>query len=390
MIRLLVLSYDISLDTGGIQNTGYILSEYLAKKMKLTIICGSQSKPPCSENIKCYKVDLEQNGWAYFNKKAEEIAIKLNSQERFDFALSMTGAFGLALKNLKRKAGIPYGSLVHGSELFKPHFVLNSVCYNDLMSLLKWILIVRRRSIKVWKSTLNTLENADILFSNTNYTRSLLGRYVNNKRVVVIHPPIYTIPEVQMVENRSHILFSVGRLTSRKGYQFVIQALPLICGVIPDVKYIIAGSGEMEPKLKSLVKELGLEERVVFMGRIDDETKNQLMQECGAFITTSYTEPNPMDVESFGIVYVEANAYGKYVIAANTGGVGEAVIDGETGILVEQKNIRQIADAVIKVFGSDFKYDPQKCIDNAKRNHISVISESYYNEIDTFLKALNR
>ena len=93
-----------------------------------------------------------------------------------------------------------------------------------------------------------------------------------------------------------------------------------------------------------------------------------------------------VEVESFGIVYVEANAFGKYVIAADTGGVGEAVIDGETGILVKQKNVSQIAEAVIKVFSEDFNYNPQKCIENAKMNHVSIISEKYYNEIDQFLR----
>lgn len=388
MYNLLLLSYDVSINTGGIQNTGYILSEYLARKMKLTIICGSESTPPCSDNIKCYKINHLQYGLSYFHRKAEEIESELLEEENFDFALSLVGYMGLSLISLKKKAGIPYGSLVHGSELFKPHFVFKKKNFREFLSFIKWVLVYRRTAIKGWKNTINTLENADILFSNTNFTKKLLSNYVKNRNIIVIHPPIYTLPpnnDYQKITN--HNLFSVGRLTSRKGFHFVIQALPKICKVVPDIKYIIAGSGEMELELKALVNELHLEDKVVFLGRVDDATKNQLMMNCGTFITTSYTEKRPLDIESFGIVYVEANAYGKYVIAADTGGVGEAVIDGETGILVEQKNVDQIAEAVIKVFSDDFKYDPQKCIENAKANHVSVISEKYYNEIDKFLKA---
>lgn len=385
MYNLLIITYDVSINTGGIQNTGYILSEYLARKMNLFVICGTESNPPRLSNIKYYKIDYIQYGLEYFNRKAEEIVLELIKDVKIDFALSLVGTFGFSLVNLKQETGIPYGSLVHGSELFKPHFVFENNI-RGILSFIKWTLMRRSFVINAWKRTIKTLENADILFSNTNYTKSLLGKYVKNSNIVVIHPPIYSLPQIIHSGKKNHLLFSVGRLQRRKGYHFVINALPKICKVIPDIKYVIAGSGDMEPKLKALVAKLHLEDKVEFLGRIDDDTKNQLMQDCGAFITTSYTEKNPIEVESFGIVYVEANAYGKYVIAADTGGVSEAVINGETGILVEQKNVDQIADAVIKVFSDNFEYDPQKCIENAKTNHVSVISEKYYNEIDKFLR----
>ena len=391
MQSLLLLSYDVSINTGGIQNTGYILSEYWARKIKVTIICGSESNPPQSENIKVYKIDYLNRGMDYFNRQAEGLIIELNKEEKFDFALSLVGTFGTPLKKLKREIGLPYGSLVHGTELFRPHFVAGKNVLRTVKSYLGWIILYRRIAIKRWRLTLEALENADIIFSNTNYTKYLLGKYVRNDNIIVIHPPIYTLPDVNVNERINvHTLFSVGRITKRKGYHFVIQALPKICKIIPDVKYLIAGSGDLEPELKTLVNKLNLEDKVKFLGRINDDKKNQMMKECGAFITTSYTESNPLEVESFGIVYVEANAFGKYVIAADTGGVGEAVINGVTGILVEQKNVNQIADAVIKVFSDDFRYDPKKCIDNAKNNHVSVISERYYNEINNFLKTFKK
>ena len=141
------------------------------------------------------------------------------------------------------------------------------------------------------------------------------------------------------------VLFSLGRLVKRKGFDRVIEALD----AMPPEKsqnlvYFIAGKGKREEYLQSLVP-LRFAKKIIFLGALSDREKWAWFHLCDIFLMPARDIAG--DFEGFGIVYLEANLCNKPVIAGNSGGIKDAVINGETGLVVDSNNIKEIADAII-------------------------------------------
>jgi len=138
------------------------------------------------------------------------------------------------------------------------------------------------------------------------------------------------------------VILTVGRLVKRKGHDMVIKSLPSVLKNIPNALYMIVGEGPELENLKSLVKELDLEENVMFVGYVSGKFLPKCYNACDVFIMAS-REVNG-DIEGFGIVYLEANACGKPVIAGRSGGTRSAVQHGVNGLLVDPLSIEDIAE----------------------------------------------
>lgn len=139
------------------------------------------------------------------------------------------------------------------------------------------------------------------------------------------------------------VLLSLGRLVARKGIDKTLESLVLLDDEFKDqLVYIIAGTGEAEKSLKDLAANLKI--RVIFAGEVSDQEKWALLDLCDIFIMPA-REING-DFEGFGIVYLEANLYGKPVIAGRSGGVTDAVSHNESGLLVDPEDIREISSTI--------------------------------------------
>ena len=187
---------------------------------------------------------------------------------------------------------------------------------------------------------------------NSKYTQELVKSLgVGEDKIRIVYPGVEArenqggaeIAEKYGLENKK-ILFSVGRLVERKGFDKVIESLDEVWREVPDLMYIIGGDGPDAERLKSLAKD----ERIKFLGRISDEEKWAWLDLCSVFIMPARETQD--DVEGFGIAYLEAGSCGKPVIAGNVGGAKEAVVDGQTGVLVNPEKKSEISEAIIKLF----------------------------------------
>lgn len=133
-----------------------------------------------------------------------------------------------------------------------------------------------------------------------------------------------------------------GRLKYYKSVDVLIKAFKRVIENIPEVRLIIAGSGEESANLKDLTKRLGLEQKVEFKGRVSDEKKTKLLQ-------SAWVLANPSFMEGWGITTIEANACGTPVIASNVPGLRDSVKDGETGYLVPRGDAGAFSDKIIKI-----------------------------------------
>jgi phosphatidylinositol alpha-1,6-mannosyltransferase len=142
-------------------------------------------------------------------------------------------------------------------------------------------------------------------------------------------------------------LLTVGRLVERKGHDTVIRALPRVVHDLPEVVYLIVGSGPYESHLRSLARELELDDRVVFCGHVPEGELVAYYHACDAFAMISRELAD--DTEGFGIVFMEAAACGKPTIGGRAGGVPDAIVDGETGLLVEPTAVEHVAEAIVRI-----------------------------------------
>lgn len=133
------------------------------------------------------------------------------------------------------------------------------------------------------------------------------------------------------------IILYVGRLERRKNLEFLIEAFKLIVEKT-KCKLIIAGSGE-QSSLEEMAFSLGIRNRVVFTGFVEDNVLKQLYNACVVFVLPSY-------MEGFGLTLLEAMAAARPVVASNVGGIPELVKNGVNGVLVSTNNPKELATAL--------------------------------------------
>jgi phosphatidylinositol alpha-1,6-mannosyltransferase len=143
------------------------------------------------------------------------------------------------------------------------------------------------------------------------------------------------------------VVLTVGRLVERKGHDTMLHALPQVARQLPNVTYLIVGSGPYEFALRSLARELGLEGRVVFCGHVPDDELVAYYHVCDVFAMISRELQD--DTEGFGIVFMEAAACGKPTVGGQSGGVPDAIVDGETGFLVAPTAPEDVAEAIVRI-----------------------------------------
>ena len=141
-------------------------------------------------------------------------------------------------------------------------------------------------------------------------------------------------------------MLTVARLVRRKGIDTVLEALAHVHQDMKNVGYLIVGDGPERAKLEEQARGLGLNHVVHFLGAVDEALLPTLYALSDVFVLTPHASADSRDPEGFGIVYLEANAFGKPVVASRTGGVPEAVQNGVTGMLVPPDNPQALAEAL--------------------------------------------
>ncbi len=143
------------------------------------------------------------------------------------------------------------------------------------------------------------------------------------------------------------VMVTLSRLVPRKGIDTTLEALPAIVREVPDLQYVIAGSGPDRARLEALASRLGVLPWVRFLGKVPDADVPPLLHMADLFVMPA-REERP-DVEGFGLVFLEANACGTAVIGSTSGGISDAVLDGVTGLLVPPEAPGPLAEAAIRL-----------------------------------------
>jgi phosphatidylinositol alpha-1,6-mannosyltransferase len=211
-------------------------------------------------------------------------------------------------------------------------------------------------------------KNIDAITYLGDYTRGEISKAISKNdvsKLVQIAPGIdvdHFVPtdsselRAQLGLADKAVIISVGRLVHRKGQDKLISALPAIRAAVPNVHLVLVGVGPHQKFLENLVAKLNVADCVTFIGRINYSELPKYICVGDIFAMPSRSRFFGLEVEGLGIVYLEASACGLPVVGGKSGGAPDAVLVGETGVVVDGTNSSEIAEACI-----DLLNNPELC-----------------------------
>ncbi len=276
-----------------------------------------------------------------------------------------------------RLRGLPFGVIVHGG---------------DLMTL-------RDRMVgRWWKRRLfRTMLGAPAVFvANSSWTARLcvgMLQELDVEGVVRVVPPgtdpVRFRPDRAAGERfrtsrglpEGHWAVTVARLVPHKGIDVAIEAIASLADTWPTLHYAVIGRGNDLTRLEALATQLGVRERVHFMADVDDSELPAAYSLGDIYLGLS--REDGVEVEGFGIALLEAAASGLPVVAGRSGGTGDAVSDGATGLLVDPLSVHEAASAIRTLLD-----DPERGLALGSAGRERVIREFTWDTVVTKLRSL--
>jgi phosphatidylinositol alpha-1,6-mannosyltransferase len=240
------------------------------------------------------------------------------------------------------RLGTPFGVLLHGGDLL----ILQHQVHQSLL---------KRRTARA------LISSAAVLVANSRWTRERCLTLLSELELEAGDDLVQVVPlgadhvffrpgvDTSAVRERYGLeggrwLLSVARLSRHKGVDTVLKALARLAVRYPDLGYAVVGTGEELDALEEEARELGVADRVRFLTDVPDRDLPALYNVAEVYLGVSRLMEQR--VEGFGISIAEASACGVPVVAGRSGGIPEAVRDGETGFLVEAERADAVAEAV--------------------------------------------
>jgi len=241
------------------------------------------------------------------------------------------------------------------------------------------------------KRVTKILNNVDKVVSNSEFTKNLaINIGINSDKIIVINPGVdkpkkldnEVLDEVRkLLENKTPRLITVSRFDKRKNHEKVIMALRNLKQIYPNIIYTCIGYGDEEKNIKKLVKELDLNEQVIFFKDISQDLKNALVAKSNIFVMPSIIYKK--SVEGFGIAFLEAAQYGIPSIGGKDGGASDAIENKKSGLLCDGNNLDEIYSSIIELLENNKYLEYGKF---AKENSLNF---SWDKIIQKYLKILN-
>lgn len=192
------------------------------------------------------------------------------------------------------------------------------------------------------------VSRADVVIAVSAYTSNLIGALGAVPAQLRLIPPGVDLPaqKAAVVSDRPTVL-TIARLRDRyKGHDVLARAIAQVRSTVPDVLWVVIGEGPLRGELERLTAELGIADAVNFLGAAGDRERDEWLCRCSLLALPSRLPEGAQAGEGFGMVHLEAAAYGKPVVAGNVAGVLDAVADGETGLLVDPTDAAAVAGAI--------------------------------------------
>ena len=367
-MNLLMITFDFSPTVGGIQTRASNYVKHLVK-MKNNVVVVHLLNPrvlktyfgEISGTDKVYVEDFFGATVYRFPSKVKTLfrvffkTIKLIKNSRIDAIHIMSGGntpAGLLFLMYGKVKGLKTGVSFYGKDILSSR--------HNLLDIL-----LMRFSMFI----------ADKIGANSVATSRLMPKTVQHK-ITILYPGVD--PQVlarfkgkrrTTMGAKEKIVLFVGRLVWRKSAHEVLQAFKWVQKKVPKTKLIIVGDGPQRNALFDLAQKLGIRDKVEFTGTLVGDELWEKYYKCDVFVmpSKSFRWRGRGDVEGFGMVFLEAGLFKKPSIGTWSGGIPEAVLHGETGVLIPEGDVVALKDAMMLLLTNE---------DLAKR-----LGENAYNRV---------
>ncbi len=336
---------------GGVERRIMETTKRIQNQSDITVYSGTKAsfKNPTSMNgvkfVPCYSTDIlfPVDNW-FFNRSLNKKANAINADVYEAHAVSGYG-FPKSLK--KQRIKKPFIHTIHG--VLADEY--EQAKKNGYPSIRGWA--ANYFMEKLSKLEEETAKDATIVVTISTYSLEKIQKYygIEQSKVRIV-PNGVDIEKFKPMDNKTVrqqfglgnepcVLF-VGSLIPRKGLPFLVEAAKKVVKVQSDTKFLIVGEGPLKNQLNDSVKSANISGNFRFIGNLKDDMLPKVYNCADVFVLPSIQEGQ-------GIVLLEAQASAKPVVAFDIGGVNETVLNKETGLLVNQGNTDELADALLKL-----------------------------------------
>lgn len=192
---------------------------------------------------------------------------------------------------------------------------------------------------------------ADVAVAVSTYTASLIAATGAARTPVRVVPPGVDLPADPAPSLASEpTVVTIARMRERyKGHDVMARAWPLVLARVPAARWVVIGDGPLRPGIEALVEAYGVSASVSFLGAVADAERDRWLRRAHVLAMPSRLPGGGFAGEGFGIAYAEAGAYRKPVVACSVGGALDAVVDGESGLLVAPNDPLALAHAITRL-----------------------------------------
>jgi glycosyltransferase involved in cell wall biosynthesis len=316
--------------TGGVENYVYNIAKRLSKDNEVTIVTSTQHKSDTIEGMKVYRLkglfkvsNTPINPFWYFQLK------KIINQEKPDIINAHTPVpfiSDLVTTIAPKKTVVTYHN-----DLIKEG-ILNYLCKI-------YYFLLGNRTLRICNKIIAT---SNIYVEKSPYLKKL------KNKIEIVSPGVdlntyNTEIEKGFLNKQNHkkIVFvgTLSKFHAHKGVEYLIRALNLI--EIEKIHLFICGKGNNIYNLKKVANELGVSDKISFLGFVSDQDLPKIYRDCNIVVLPTYNK-----AEGFGMVLAEANACGTPVIGSNVGGIPAVIKDGFNGLLVSPRNEKDLANKI--------------------------------------------
>lgn len=344
-MNILFLTWNFPPTAGGIEYVmGHLFDAFGAKGHTVRVVTGRAGVADSrSEVHRVVKESLLGYLW-----KSLFCALRLARESKPDVVVCGTLLTAPAAWILAKRHGIPFLVLIHGTDI-----VRGSAIYRCLA---KWFVARATRLAANSVNTKRLIEEAGIPGDRVDVIPP--GVRAEHFLDAASSPPL---DEFLDIGTDRKVLLTVGRLIRRKGVlEFVQHVMPILVERYPQVVFLIVGDDPsrslahhdaLKDRIAAEIETRGLEDHVHLLGEVADDRLLTLFRRSDLFVLPCLDIPG--DVEGFGIVFLEAALTETPAVSTRSGGIPEAVADGETGLLVEPGDFEAMAEAIARLLEDD-------------------------------------
>ncbi|NNF07277.1 MAG: glycosyltransferase family 4 protein [Candidatus Eisenbacteria bacterium] len=298
---------------------------------EVTLLTGSF--PGCKQRDRIGAMDIHRTGSTYtFNFDAPRYFKKHLEPQGFDLVAEDINKIPFFMP---KHTKVPVLAIV-------PHLFGTTVFQQASFPIAAYVYLYERFIPRVYKKSMFSV------LSGTTHD-DLLARGIPKEHLRIIHSgmdhDLYKPSPIPMGDRPKRLVY-LGRLKKYKGIELPILALPEVVKKVPDVEYWIVGEGDYRDALERIAKDHGVADHVKFPGFVGGQDKVELLQNSRVLV---YTSPK----EGWGLSVIEAGACECAVIASNSPGLKESVVDGKNGFLVPHGDVPALTEKMLKLLETD-------------------------------------